>query len=327
MLIAGDIGGTHTRLACVQMRDEEPVIVSQKIYASQRAASLQEILHQFLQQCEQKMFDAAVFAVPGPVIQGSCHTTNLPWKLCEQDIKDSFSFPYVYLLNDVEGHAWMLTLKNKSGLLPVYQGSSVSGNYALLALGTGLGEAGLIWNGASHLPFASEGGHCDFAPNNEEQWQLKNYLSKKWDHVSYERVLSGPGFVNLYMFYRDTYQLEEPAWLTQQLQQTDAPALLTQLALQAELPSCVRALDCFISILADEMGNCALKYLAQGGIFLAGGFVYKLLKRLQEPFFLQSYLDKGRLRPLLEKISITVIHDELSCVRGAARYADVHLRG
>jgi len=323
MFLVGDVGATSTRLASIATSDPTRTLRDLKIYSSQEAGSFQEILETYLKELPKKTLEAACFAVPGAVIQGKCQTTNLPWYLQTQSLTRIVSCPHLFLMNDVEAHAWSILCPEQQQRTTIYQGSQAIGNYGLVAPGTGLGEAGILWDGERYQPFASEGGHADFAPQNEQQWQLKTYLHKLWGHVSYERVLSGPGLVNLYTFCRDILGQEEETHL-----QVDKNArLITQLAVEEKSSICAHAVRLFIEILAAEVGNCALRYLTHGGMFLAGGIPHKLLCKLQEPLFLHTYLDKGRFRPLLESISITVIHNQSSALQGAACYLQKQLRG
>jgi glucokinase len=189
-------------------------------------------------------------------------------------------------------------------------------------VGSGLGEVGLYWDGFRHHPFACEGGHTEFAPKNELEIELLQYLMKTYgnQHVSYERILSGPGVKKISEFLRDTLKEEEPAWLREQLADArDAPALISELALSKKAPICDRTLSVFVSVFGSEAGNCALKFMGTGGIFVAG-IAGKIIAKMKEPAFMDSFLDKGRMAPLLEAIPVKIVLNEDSGLIGAARY-------
>ena len=193
------------------------------------------------------------------------------------------------------------------------------GNQAVIAAGTGLGEAGMYWDGLHHQIFACEGGHCDFAPNNDLETELLRYLRARFGHVSYERIVSGPGLVNVFHFLRDSGRGTEPAWLTDEMVHSDPAAAISRSAINGKCPLCEQALDLFISIYASEAGNLALKTMATGGIYLGGGIAPKMLAKLSGPLFMQSFVAKGRMQHLLEAIPVKVIMNDNTALRGAAR--------
>lgn len=195
------------------------------------------------------------------------------------------------------------------------------GNQAVISAGTGLGEAGLYWDGKNYDVFASEGGHCDFAPRSELEVELFRYLAARFGHVSFERIVSGPGLVNVYHFFRDTHRGEEPAWLTEELAHGDAAATISRAAVSGKSPMAEHVLDLWISIYGAEAGNLALKLMATGGIYLGGGIAPKLVSKLAGPLFMQAFLNKGRMQSLLESIPVRVIINDKIALFGAARYA------
>jgi glucokinase len=197
------------------------------------------------------------------------------------------------------------------------------GNQAVIAAGTGLGQAGMFWDGTKHQVFASEGGHADFAPSNEMEIELFRYLHARFGHVSYERVLSGPGLHNVYEFLRDTGHGKEPQWLTEEMAQSDPAAVISRAGINGECSLCEQALDLFVSVYGAEAGNLALKVKATGGVFLGGGIAPKLLPKLSGPGFMAAFLNKGRLRPLLETVPVKVITNDSTALLGAARCAVV----
>jgi glucokinase len=210
----------------------------------------------------------------------------------------------------------------EADLITLNEGIPQPGNAALIAAGTGLGEAGMFWDGSIYRPFPAEGGHADFAPNNDLELSLYSYLKKKFGHVSCERVLAGPGIRNVYEFLRDSNAEEEPPWLKDELEQApDQSALISQHGLTGKAPICERTLDIFVSVYGAEAGNVALRMMAVSGVFISGGIAGKLLPKLQEPQFMKAFVSKGRMASLLESVPVKVIVNEHIGLLGAARHA------
>jgi glucokinase len=267
--------------------------------------------------------DAAGFGVAGPVREGMVVATNLPWKVSASSLAQLLGIHRVALANDLEANAYgiaWLTPQDFDTLNPGAAGAQ--GPQAVIAAGTGLGEAGMYWDGKMHRPFSSEGGHADLAPSNELEDALVVYLRKRFGgHVSSERVLSGPGLKNVYDFLRDTGRGTEEPWLAEAMKKDDPSAVVSRAALDGSSPLCSQAMDLFVSLYGAAAGNLALTFLATGGVFLGGGIAPKILPRLRGPIFLEAFLSKGRLRPLLEKIPVRVILNDRTALLGAARCA------
>ena len=232
---------------------------------------------------------------------GRVETSNLPWVVESSRLAQELQLDAVNLLNDLEAQAWGIQCLGPAdtvALNPDRQPAAPAGNQAVVAAGTGLGEAGLIWDArkTAHI-FACEGGHCDFAPRNELEIELLRYLLARFGHVSYERILSGPGLVNVYLFLKDTHRGEEPQWLREEIAAGDAAAAISRAAVSDQASLAEQALDLWISIYGAEAGNMALKVLATGGVFLAGGIAPRILPKLAGPLFMQAFLSKGRLQP------------------------------
>jgi glucokinase len=228
------------------------------------------------------------------------------------------------LINDLEASAWGIGAQSPGDLVPLNHVSGhVSGNQAVIAAGTGLGQAGLYWDGSHHQVFACEGGHCDFAPQGELQIELLRYLAARFEHVSYERILSGPGLVNVYDFLRDRGKEKETPEFAAELKNGDAAAAISRAAIDGTSTLAVQALDLFIDVYGAEASNLALKTMATGGLFLSGGISPKILSKLQGPRFMQAFVHKGRLRPLVESIPVQVVTNEKAGLLGAARCAAV----
>jgi glucokinase len=321
MILAGDIGGTNARLAYFEVEHGKPKLVAQEVYPSRESSGLDEIVMKFVSSQPQKP-DMACFGVAGPVRNGRVETSNLPWLVDVSQLAADLSLPKALLINDLEANAWGIAELKDENLVALNQVKIPrGGNQAVVAAGTGLGEAGLFWNGAKYEVFACEGGHCDFAPRNELEIELLRHLSARFGHVSVERIVSGPGLVNVYRFLRDTHRGEEPSWLTDQMAHGDPAAAISSAALGGKAPLAEHALDLWISIYGAEAGNVAMKLMATGGIFLGGGIAPRLVSRLSGPLFMQAFTSKGRMQALLESIPVKVIVYDKIALFGAALYA------
>jgi glucokinase len=323
MILAGDIGGTHARLAFFQANNGHLKLVSETAFPSREYPGLEAIVSTFIDK-EGLGVDAACFGIAGPVRNGRVEVSNLPWIVESSRLARELRVNSTYLINDLEASAWGIGALGREDVATLNEGAAgAQGNQAVIAAGTGLGQAGMFWDGRQHHVFACEGGHADFGPRNEVEIDLLKYLLAKFDRVSYERVLSGPGLVNIYDFLRDTGRAKEPKWLAEKLATGDPAATISKAALGGESPLCEQALDMFVSIYGAEAGNLALKVLATGGVFLSGGIAPKILPKLKDKKFQEAFLDKGRMRPLLEAIPVRVIVNENAGLLGAARCAVV----
>jgi glucokinase len=316
VILAGDVGGTNTRLGLLDGEKELRVF---EVYQSRIHESLEAIIAAFLAAHSPKI-DAACIGVAGPVKDNRAVVTNLPWAVDAGALTDRFLFPHCVVINDHEATAWGISRLTSNDFEVLNPGKTATGSAALIAAGTGLGQAGLFWNGAEHVPMSSEGGHSDFAPRNQLEIELLQYLQRKLgERVSYERALSGPGLLNIYSFLRDTARGEEPEWLTKKLAAGDPPVEITAAA--DECPLADRAVELFVSIYGAAAGNVALHFMAIGGLYIAGGIAPKIISRLKGRTFLQSYLDKGRLSPVLADIPVRVIMSKKAALVGAGRRA------
>ncbi|MGA8621518.1 MAG: glucokinase [Candidatus Sulfotelmatobacter sp.] len=320
MILAGDIGGTNARLACFQPNNGHLTLISERVFPSRDFRELGEIVSKFLQDASTRP-DVACFGVAGPVHNGRVETSNLPWIIEQSRLAKQIQLPATLLINDLEASAWGIGALNPQDLITLNRVVPSDGNQAVIAPGTGLGEAGLYWNGSQHQVYACEGGHVDFAPQGDLQIELLRFLASRYGHVSYERVLSGPGLVNVYEFLRGKGSADEPTGFAALLAQKDAAAEISRAALNGTNPLAEQALDLWVSVYGAEAGNLALKAMATGGIFLGGGISPKILPKLEGPLFMRAFLDKGRLRPLLEGIPVQVITNDNAGLLGAARCA------
>jgi glucokinase len=329
MLLAGDIGGTKARLAFFEAEGERLEPVAEATYPSHTYPGLAPILREFLATHRHRA-DQVCLGIAGPVRRGRVETPNLPWVVDAAELAAEVGGAPVTLLNDLEANAHGLRVLGPDDFAVLNAGApDAVGNAALISAGTGLGEAGLYWDGRRHHPFASEGGHADFAPRTPLEAELAAALAAQSQHVSYERVLSGPGLRTLYHFLRRRGgHADELPGLMQRLGLDDEAATISAAALAGESELGRQALDLFISVYGAEAGNLALKVLATGGVYLGGGIAPKILPRLRERLFLEAFTAKGRMRPLMEGIPVRVVLNEQTALLGAARYAaDLHLRG
>jgi glucokinase len=324
MFLAGDIGGTKTNLALYAYEDDHDRLVPKKIasYPSQGHATLADIIRHFLGD-EFADVRHACFGVAGPVKGGVVQVTNLPWTVDAAALQAELKFQQVSLLNDLEANAYGINTLHAHELLSLnpHADPRQVGNRALIAAGTGLGEAGMLWDGVAHRPFASEGGHSSFAPNDAIGDELLTFLRQEHGHVSWERVLSGMGMRNLYRFFRQRSGLPEPGWLGAQLLNGDLGAVVTQAGLAGHDPVCVAALDCFTRNYGSEAGNLGLKMLALGGVYIGGGIAPKMLPKMQSALFLDAFSTKGRMSPLLRSTPVYVILNDKTALQGAAWFA------
>jgi glucokinase len=321
MILAGDIGATRTRLAAFQAEGNKLQCVVEKIYKSQDYDGLQEIIGIFVKS-EGIPVHSACFGVAGPVRAGRSKISNLPWTIDSRELASQLRLGSVGLINDLEAYAYGVDALESKDFVTLSEGiEDAEGNRVVISARTGLGVAGLYWDGFRHHPFPCEGGHADFAPKNELEAELAQYLRRKYGHVSCERILSGPGIRNIYDFLHDTVKAEEPAWLQKQIAEaSDAPALISQLALEHKAAICDQTLNIFVSVYGSETGNCALNFLATGGIFIGGSIAAKIVPRMQDPLFMNSFLDKGRMRALLADMPVKIVVNDDSGIIGAARY-------
>ncbi len=254
------------------------------------------------------------------MVNNRCETTNLPWVVDAAGLGAAFGISSVTLLNDLEATAhYALDLTDKEYCTLNAGQPESEGNKAVIAAGTGLGEAILFWDGSRYKPSASEGGHSDFAPRNPLEMRLLEYMLNHFPRVSYERVLSGPGLFKIYQFLKETGQGEEPSWLSERLSREDSSAVISEAALTGKSELCVKALDMFVSLYGAEAGNLALKALATGGVYIGGGIAPKILDKLMDGTFMGAFIEKGRYSSLMNRIPVRVIINEKAALLGAAR--------
>jgi len=319
-VLAGDIGGTKVNLGIFVSQKNGVKLVREESFTSKNYPDLESILDEFLAGNRLKIASVC-FGVAGPVVNGCSQTTNLPWIVRERELRRRLNLKTVSLVNDLKATAYGIAALPEESYAVLNKGrAQIHGTIGILAAGTGLGQATLVWDGRNYCALASEGGHADFAPTSVLELELCRYLLKKFGHVSYERVLSGPGLLTLHRFLRDTQGGKEPDWFVDRLATEDPNAVIAETGLDGSVDSCVKALDLFASIYGAEAGNVALHVLADGGIYLAGGIAPKILPKLKDGTFIKAFLHKGRLSDYLSRIPVRVVLEQKTALYGAASH-------
>ncbi len=326
MILAGDVGGTKVHLSLYSFANGRLQPLRDEKFLAHNFPSLDAVVDKFLSHGGEKKDEivAACFGCPGPVRAGRLKLTNLPWTLDTRDLEQSLGIPNISLINDLEANGFGIPELAPEAIFTLHNGDpSASGHAGLIAAGTGLGEALLIWDGKKHRPIPSEGGHGDFAARSNREIALLEYLRHTLKgRVSWERVVSGLGIKNIYAFLRDVEKINEPGWLHDRMIAEDPNVVISQCAEDGSSSLCFETMKIFSGAYGAEAGNIALKVLATGGIYLGGGIAPKILQTLRNGTFLQAFLDKGRLSPLLQSIPVRVILDDTCALLGAAAYAE-----
>jgi glucokinase len=321
VVLAGDIGGTKTNLGLYVMGKKRPEPLAVESFASREAPHLENLVERFLRS-HPAPISSACFGIAGPVINGRCRTTNLPWVVSETLLQRRFHWRQVRLLNDLAATAMAVPLLRRSERVSLSKGNrQKKGTLALLSPGTGLGQAMLAYQDGEYVPLSSEGGHVSFSPTTEREIDLWRYLRKKFSHVSVERVLSGPGLVNVYSWLRDSGRFEEPLWLKALMKEGDPAKAISESALREKQALSVESLRFYISMLGSAAGNLALTSMAVGGFYLGGGIPPKILPALKQGVFLKSFMAKGRFSDFLAGIPVFVILNDKAALLGAAHAA------
>ena len=321
MLLAGDVGGTKTVLALFEAGAAAPQFVREATLPSRDFDTLEAAIDHFLRSGPRVAIEAACIGIAGPVVDGRCVTTNLPWVVDERVLAAEIPAGRARLLNDLEATAHGVFVLDATELAALQAGATRGGNVVVIAAGTGLGEAIVVEDGARRIVIATEGGHTDFAPRGEIEEDLLRYLRKEFGRVSYERVLSGPGLVNVYRFLHDTGAARESPEVAGLMRDHDPAAVITDFGVRQADRLCAGALGIFVSVYGAEAGNLALKALAVGGVFVAGGIAPRIMPALAGGGFISAFRDKGRLSPLLEGMPVQVALNPKTPLYGAARVA------
>jgi glucokinase len=326
VILAGDVGGTKTWLGIFRATGTDAAapltLLRSAKYASRSASSLRQLVAEFMEDGREAAHYAC-FGLPGPVAGRRARLVNLPWEVDADGLASEFGLRGAFLINDLLANAYGIGELAPSDFVVLHAGDpSAAGNMAVISPGTGLGEAGIFWDGRKHMPFACEGGHSDFAPRDELQIGLLRHLLASHDHVSVERVLSGSmGIPNIYGFLRDTGRVRETPAVAEALKTGDSGSVISTAAMEGTCPLCAQTMDLFASILGAEAGNLALKTMATGGVFIGGGIAAKILPLLQRPPLTEAFFAKGRFGAFMQGIPLRVILNDRAALLGAARHA------
>jgi len=324
MIIAGDIGGTKTNVA---LFDGEGGgigrIAVQQSFPSGKYGSLEAILSEFVSTHRPEVITHACFGVAGPVVAGRVEATNLVWTVSDQKLAETLGVPSVLLINDLEATAYGIEELRPEQLYTLNEGAGERrGHRALIAAGTGLGMAAIFDDGRRYHPMPSEGGHMDFAPRNEQEFEMLKYLrARVGGRVSYERALSGMGLFNIYSFLRDTGYAEEPDWLAREIESGDKSAAVSRAGLAGKSELASKALEMFVELYGAMSGNLALMLKPFGGLYVGGGIAPKIIEKLKDGIFMRNYEDKGRMSGIVRSIPVRVILDDKTALYGAAHCA------
>lgn len=320
IVLAGDVGGTKTDLGLFKKSAGALERVREHRYPTREFGSLEAVCIDFL---GADTANAVCMGVPGPIIDGRGHATNVPWELSNAKLSSALKGAPVRLINDLTAIAYGTVHLKPDEFVVLHRADDPPqhGNVAVIAAGTGLGESALVWENDKYYAVASEGGHSDFAPHGAEQIEMLRFLTAEFGHVSYERVLSGPGLWNIYRFLRRESRADEPAWLRDEIAKGDPSAAVSEAAQAGRDPVCVQALTMFCDIYGSEAANLALKVLALGGVYLGGGIAPKILPMLTSGVFVKGFLSKGRLNEILKRMEVRVSLNPAAGLLGAAHYA------
>jgi len=321
LILAGDIGGTKSNLATFRMVADKLTMEQNQRFPSAGYPGLNAIIREFLEK-ETRPVMAACFGVPGPVKHGRAKPTNLSWGVDAAEISQEFNIAHVSILNDLAANAHGIAELKPEDFAIIQPGDpEAEGNRCIVSPGTGLGEAGLYWDGRRHHVWACEGGHTDFGPRNDLEIELLEYLIKQYGHVSYERLASGMGIENIYKFLRDTGRGKELPEIAAKMKTGDVGVIVSHYAESGLCSMCVQTIEIFLGCLGAEAGNMALKSMATGGVYLGGGIPAKMLTQIKSVAFTHAFNDKGRLSGLMQSMPVKVILNDQAALLGAARYA------
>jgi glucokinase len=320
IVLAGDVGGTKTRLGLFEANRGRLHLLFEKTFLSKNYKGLENILVDFLR--GQRGIASACFGVAGPVTEEVVIATNLPWWINIQSLQKVLPLKKVEVINDLVANAYGISVLKRNDFEILNVGKIKKGSQALISAGTGLGEAILFWDGQQHVPSPSEGGHAEFGPRNHLELELFHYLSSYFDHVSYERVLSGEGLFHIYQFLKDSKRFgNEPSWLSEKMKGKDPAEVISEMARLKKNKLCSKALDLFTSIYGAAAGNLALQVMAIGGAYIGGGIASKIIWKLKDGTFMKAFKDKGRLSHIVAHIPVRVIMNERTALLGAASRA------
>ena len=318
--LAADVGGTKTEFALFTINDEKLVSLKNQRYPTSDHDSFVKAIHEFHQD-KSLVINSACLGVAGTVDGDKVSGTNFAWEIDAKKLEKDLNIKSVLLINDLQANAYGLSALKKSDFETLCKGEKNEGNAVVISPGTGLGEAGMFWNGSQYSPYATEGGHCNFAPRTEPDIELFKFLNKKFDHVSWERVVSGMGIMNIYQFLRVYRKIKEPKWLTEELKLDNSAKVISAAALEKKDIVCEETIQLFLKYLAVESSELALKAKATGGIYIGGGIVPKILSLIDKKVFYENFINVGRMKHLLKTIPVKIVLNDKTALMGAAYYA------
>jgi len=319
IVLAGDLGATKMNLALYKINGSDIEATRSKQYYCRDYESLKEIVQDFVKEHKEKPHSICV-GVAGPVIDNKADIVNLGWIVDGDEVKTATGIDNVALINDLEANAYGLAFLGDEDMLTIHKGKKHEGNMAIIAPGTGLGEAGLYWDGKFYHPFATEGGHADFAPRADIDMEITKYFLKTEGIPSWDRVISGPGIRTIYNFLRDEKNFDEPEWLKEEFDEENPSAAISEAALANKAAICVETMQLFTKYLARECSNLVLKMKATGGLFLGGGIPPKIQPLIQNKMFIDNYLDCDRQQDLVGLVPIKLIKNDKTALLGAVYY-------
>ena len=328
-VLTGDIGGTKTSLAIFEVNGTKLESLSEEMYPSGDYGSLDEIVKDFVKD-QEHIPQWASFGIAGPVRDGIAKTMNLPWVVDAQKMENEIGFKKVWLMNDLEANAWGITALQEEDFFILNEGKpDLESNASIISAGTGLGQAGLYWNGKVLRPFASEGGHSDFSPRSDLEIALLQFLKKRYapdSHVSWERVVSGMGIGNIYDFLCDHHGVETPDWLAEEIRTGDKAASISKAAADSRCPICAETFKLFVHLYGAEAGNQALKIMATSGVYIGGGIAPRNLEQFKNSIFMDSFCAKGRMKQIMQDIPVKIILNQRTALYGPAVFAGAKIR-
>ena len=320
IVLAADVGGTKTELALFQIVDGKLVSLKNQRYPTSDHQSFVKAIHEFHDDKSLKI-NCACLGVAGTVDGDKVSGTNFVWEIDAKKLEKDLNIKSVLLINDLQANAYGLSALEKSDFEILCKGEKDEGNAVVISPGTGLGEAGLFWDGSKYNPYATEGGHCNFAPRTDLDVELFKFLHHKFDHVSWERVISGMGIMNIYEFLRQYRKKKEPEWLTEQLKIDNSAKVISAAALEKKDAVCEETIQLFIKYIAVEASELALKAKATGGIYIGGGIIPKILSLIDKEEFYENFINVGRMKNLLKTIPVKIVLNDKTALMGAAYYA------
>jgi len=319
-VLAADVGGTKTHLALFEIQNKKLVSIKDQVYPTSDQDSFVKAIREFHGD-KSSTIDCACLGVAGPVEDDKVRGVNFAWEIDAKKLEKQLVIKKVLLINDLVANAFGLSALDEKDLKILKKGEGDAGNAAIISPGTGLGEAGMFWDGTKYHPYATEGGHCSFSPSDEVDIELLKYLKTKMTHVSWEQVISGQGIHHIYQFLRKFRDVNEPNWLTKEFEKEDPAIAISAAALEKKDPVCEETMQLFLKYLSIEAAQLALKAKATGGIYIGGGIVPKILGLIDEEKFYTTFISFGRMEHLLKTIPVHIVLNDKTALMGAAYYA------